>query len=467
MGFFYLYGKIRAMAQRHMRYRRLYFFPMLLPLAELVPWLLSLIAAVAGLSGFFNGPFWARWRVAILSAGIVALLAAGGSYAYIHKKPAIAEDGTKTVLAEHYPTPLHFADATARPISTPKDFTKLWSVATQKQILSAPVIYGDALLYGSYEGSVEAVSINNGAPLWSLPLTDFVFSLTKGEDSIIYASEGLHYSEDSGFTALHAVDGTVLWQRRFYGHLEEAAAHNGTKIWLGTGPGGLWSLNAKDASVLWHAKIGHIDSEPLLANNRLYVPAQEDTKNAVAQLYALDADSGKIAWQLPLKGQPWGSPVLDKTGSLILNSSGMGQIGVTRKTDTGWAQGVSLDGKLVWEVPLPNMAIQPASYVADANIVIHATKSGDVIALDAATGKTAWQVKVGNDLQAAPALYKKGDQWLLAVTSADGQFALLDALTGHDIKRMLVAKSSTSSPIMADDTLYILTAHQIQAYSLP
>jgi outer membrane protein assembly factor BamB len=143
----------------------------------------------------------------------------------------------------------------------------------------------------------------------------------------------------------------------------------------------------------------------------------------------------------------------------------MGQIGVKRDTDIGWAQGVSMAGQLLWESPLPSMPIQPAAYIADVDIFINTTKSGDVIALNAKDGSPLWRAKVGDDVQAAGTLFKAGTKWMYAVTSADGNFALLDAKTGADIKRLTVDKYCTSSPVFANGILYVTTAHRIMAYT--
>lgn len=456
------------MSRKHPRYRRLYFFPALLPLAELVPWLLSFVAAAAGASGFFNGPFWQRWRLAFLGLAIVCVAAAGGMYAHLQRPPAISLDGSKPVPVAEYPKPEAFVRKPAK-VATPEHdgFTMLWAVTTKKQILSAPVVVGDLILYGTFQGSVEAASIADGAPVWSLKLKDYVFSLTPDGAGIVFAGEGLHYSEDSYLSAIKADTGSVLWQRRFYGHLEEGFAHDakGGRIFLSTGPGGLWAVRTENGEPLWNAAIGHIDAEPLWTGDTVYVPAQPDEKKIASALFALDAQTGKTKWQLPLPGQPWGSPLMDKSGGVVLSSTGQGQIGVTRKTDTGYAQGISPEGKLLWQISLPSMPIQPAMYLPEADIVIHSVKSGDIIALAAQSGKIAWRTRVGNDLQASATLFRAGGRAMLAVSSADGHFAILDALTGHDIRRMEINKHCTSAPVFAGDTLYVTTAYTISAFS--
>lgn len=448
-----------------MRFLHRVLFPAFLPLLEIVPWVLSLLGATAALSAFFNGPFWKAWRWAIIAFIILTFGGAGGLYHFKNRIPDIAHSGSEAVAVQDLPPviPAESAPVDRKPIAKPSAFGPIWSVVTKEQVLSTPVVSHGLVLYGSYKGSLEALAIESGAPLWSIPVSDFVFSITAiGER--VYISEGLHESTNSGFTAVDLNEPRVLWQRRFYGHLEDSVATDGRSLWFSAGPGGLWALRADDGKPLWQARIGHMDSRPLFLDGRLYVSAWPDETMPQSYFHAIDANSGKTLWKQPVSGQPWGSAITDEKQSIVFTSSGIGQIGVNRKTDAGWAQAFAKNGQRLWQVPLSSMPLQPLAYVPEIGAVIVTIKSGDVVALDHRDGHTVWQTKIGSDIQAAGHLFNLAGRAVYAVTSADGVFALINAVDGKILKSFKVDRHCTSSPVVDDNILYVSTARRITAY---
>jgi len=451
------------------RYRgTFFFFPVFLPLAEVASWLLALLGIVAGVAGFSAPDFWRRHRGKVLAGAALCLAGALGFYLYARPDAQTVYEGTRAIAAQDLPLP-HFIGA-ARPAMRQgqrQDFGEIWSVPVGRQILSTPVVMGDALIFGGYDGTIEARSLRDGAPVWTLALKEPVFALTPGGDGILYAGQGLHFTRAAGLTALEAGTGRIIWQREFLGHLEETLALDEARqrLWVGTGPGGLWAVDAGTGNILWHQALGHIDSQPLAFKDTVFVPAQPDENNAATSFFALNAQSGEILWQAPLRDQPWGSPLMDKTGSIILTTTGRGQIGVARTNDSGWAQALSAsDGKILWEKQLPSMPLQPSFYLRDGDLIIHTVKSGDIIALHAADGSLAWQAKAGDEFQAGATLIEGYGQPLLASTSYDGVFSIRNALTGQELARRMVAKKTTAAPVARDGVMYVSTTFAITAF---
>lgn len=449
---------------------RLYFFPAFLPLAELLPWLLTLIGAVAGVAGFSLPAFWARHRRLILSFTASCLIVALGVYIHALPDREVRSEGTRAITAENLPRPLFYntANIPAAPTTQRQSvFKHLWSHSSSMQILATPVITENLMIFGGYGGSTEAVFLSDGTPIWSLKQKAPVFAISQDANGTVYSSEGLHDTASASLSAINPINGTVIWQREFLGHLEENAAFydNGTKMLVSAGPGGLWALKTANGKIIWHQSLGHIDSKPLVTGNIVYVPAQISEKNHKTIFYALDASNGKILWSLPQPGQPWGSPLLDKSGNVILTTTGEGQIGIAKGSDSGWAQAISKTGKLLWEIKLPSMALQPSAYIQDKDIIIHSQKNGEITALNVSDGSVAWHTDVGGTLNTSGTLINGFAVPLLAVTTYDGLFSIIRATDGAILTRQKINGSVNAAPVVHDDVVYVFSAYNIYAFA--
>lgn len=445
----------------------LYFFPALLPLAELAPLLLALLGAATGATKILTPAFWRRYKWPLLTLLVVCIGAAIALYVNRMPDKETAMAGTRAIDPTEFLVPQYFAKAAPRPVASPAGFMEIWSVPTKEQILSTPLIMDDILIFGSYSKTIEAISLRDGMRVWTLPQKAPVFSLTAGADNMVYAENGLHFDQTAALSAIDPLTGKTKWQREFLGHLEEKITidPDAGMLWLGVGPGGLWALATEDGRVKWHKPLGHIDCEPLLKDGVIYVPAQVDENTFKSVFYALKAKSGDVLWTLDQPGQPWGIPITDKTGRIILTSTGIGQIGVERDTDKGWAQGISVDGKLLWEVELPGTPVAPAVYIPESDIVIYTTKNGVIIALKASDGTMVWQEKVGHEFHSGPTLIEGYDVPMVASTSYEGIFTIRDGRTGQEFVRRMVGTGVNSSPVIHNDVVYATSAYKITAFA--
>lgn len=452
---------------RKAQYRNtLYFFPALLPLAELVPWVLTLIGAVTGIAGFSIPVLWEKFRYPIMGLAALCVFGGGGAYVYYLPPKDVRMAGTRLISQSDFFIPKALGQAAAYNPSQRAQFGELWSKPVSRQILATPVISGKFLVFGSYEGTVEALALQDGAPVWSLPQSAPIFAMGRGSDGTVYACEGLHETASAALTAINPNTGHIIWRREFLGHLEEPPVLDEGRhhLWQAAGPGGLWAVDIRNGSVLWHQALGHMDALPLVRDGVVYGPAQPDEKKHETTFYAIDGGSGKIRWRLPMPGMPWGGPVTDKTGKVILTTTGEGQIGVNKPTDRGWAQGVSPEGTLLWQVELSGMPLQPGVYVPDKDIIIYTIKTGDIVALHVKDGSTAWKANAGKEFQAPPTLITASGKPMIATTSYDGTFTIRDAGTGEELVRRLAGKSSTSSPVVRGDIVYVTGAHELVAF---
>jgi outer membrane protein assembly factor BamB len=446
----------------------LFFFPALLPLASMMPWVMSAIGIVASAAGLSVPANWTKYKYHILGLGLICFVAAGGFYLYTLPSEKVRIEGTQLQAPHNHPSVEPYEKAKAYTPKSLNSFGTLWSAPLKRNPLSTPIIVDDLLIYGSYDASVEALSRVDGSRVWSLPHSTYVFSLTLGPDGNIYSGEGLHETKSGHLTSINPKSGSINWRREFLGHLEERAAFDDASdmLLISAGGSGLWAVDKRNGDVIWNAAIGHIDARALIHEGRVYIPAQEDEAVKSSSFYALDKETGEKIWSVPQLGQPWGSPFVDKTNSMIVTTSGLGQIGVKRETDAGAAYGISLDGKLLWQSALPGMPLQPAIYLPQNDSMIQTTTNGDLVALNIKDGSILWYEKgaEGDAFLAAASLVRQGEHPLLASVSKEGILSIRNALTGVVLARRIVGKGTWSSPIAEDDTLYVITARGVTAY---
>ncbi len=455
------------MNKRFYKPGRLYFFPAFLPLIEIVPWLITLISVVVATASFSLPIFLKKNKKSLTGLGLACCLV--GAYAYtktIKPQKPVPIIGTRLVDVKDFPVVKILRPTQAAHNANLPSFQKKWHQQVDHHILSYPVIYNQALIYGSYKGSVEAVSLFNGQRIWSLPQDTYTMSISQDEQGNVYAGEGLHDTEVAALTSFNTIEKKVNWRREFTGHIESMPIidQRRNKVWVTTGPGGLWAVDKADASVLLHLPIGHIDNAPLIHKDRVYAQAQKDEDGALTILYALSESDGDVIWELPLQGEPWGSPQIDKDENVIFTTSGEGQIGVNNAADKGWAYAISVSGEVLWQKELPGMAIQPSIYIPSENLIINTIKSGEIVALDAANGLKKWQVKAGETFMSSAILISDFGAAKIASVSEDGQFSIRDAKTGAVLISEKVGDGSSSAPIVHGDTIYVLSAFEIVAF---
>ena len=442
------------------------FFPAFVPLVGVIPWIVSfIISLVVIVAGFAWSEFIKKHKIAvtllICSVVTIAVYVTG-----THKAIMVIHKGTSIVNPNDFPEVKIYKSAEKYTPTKSDNFHVKWHVTKKNRILSNPILHGDTLIYGTVDGSLEAVSLKNGEAIWQLPKNEYVYSLSKDKQGNIYAGEGVHDTVVATLTSFNADTKKVNWQRKFNGHIESSPIidEQRNKVWVTTGGGGLWAIDKTNADIKSHMPVGHIDSAPLIYKDRVYFQAQADENVKKATLYAINEESGEVIWTHEQYGNPWGSPKIHANGKIIMSTTGVGQNGISRDTDAGTAYAVSNEGRLLWETKLPNMPVSPAIYLEDYNLYINTIKTGEVVALDALTGNLVWQAKIGKRIMASSTLINHFYVSMIASISSDGVFVILDAGSGDEIVRYTVGEGNTSSPVADGDDLYLMTAYGISAF---
>src|SRR5262249_27469483 len=202
-----------------------------------------------------------------------------------------------------------------------RDGKGLWTFKTGAEIKSSPVLSGDRVLAGSYDGSLYCLSARDGKLLWSVKTDGYVH----GTPSI---AEGLAYIAgcDEVLRAIRVSDGkevfqmssgaytgaspAIIAQRAFYGTFSNevlgvdlrarkilwlyeqperhfpfysSAAVVGDKVVVGGRDKIVHCLNSKTGKQIWtFLTKARVDSSPAVAEGRVYIGSND------GRLYVLD-----------------------------------------------------------------------------------------------------------------------------------------------------------------------------------
>lgn len=452
----------------HQRYQSTFFiFPVLLPLAEFIPWLLAAVGMTAGGVQFIKRSVWSSRRARIITIFITlsSFTAAGYLVAQRIIYTPSKEEGSALVPQAELSRLEQLAPADGITPPAPSGaFSLLWSATSPHQLIGKPAMLNNMLVAGTYQGTLNAFSAANGSHLWTLHKHEQIFPAPATDGTKAYVGEGHHTSPASVLSAFSLPEGKPVWERKFRSHIESSIVIDraNSRLFVSSGETGLWAIDSNTGKSLWHAPLGHIDITAAYHNKRLFTAAKLAEEHDGSAFIEVNPDTGATLASTPLPGNPMGSMLTDKDGNLCL-ATALGQVGVTRASDAGWAHCISPAGKLLWTTRLPALALPEGLMIAESNLLIYTLANGFITALDTRDGHVVWEVKAG-DAFLTDATLIQGSVPLVATVSNEGIVTIRSALTGEE-KRRFNVEQGAAYPLYSGKILYITTPYIIRAYN--
>lgn len=223
-----------------------------------------------------------------------------------------------------------------------------------------------------------------------------------------------------GWSAIYGFDqrtGRQLWRVPTLGEDMASLAESHGVVFEGTGDGHVLALAIRTGRTVWSADVGGFDSmsSVAVAGDTVYVGFSDPN-----YLYALDATTGAVRWRVTVPG---------------VANTGMGD------------NSPAVD-------PANGLVVQDSVVDADP---ANKTMNLEVFAVHAATGKVAWQTKLGRG--SAPPAYKAGiamihDGVVYVGSPATSTLQALNEQTGHVLWRMTVPKAGPAGAGRGGATYY-------------
>lgn len=338
------------------------------------------------------------------------------------------------------------------------------------RISTAPIVAAGKVFALDARNRLTALSATSGGQLWQAEVTAL------GENAGKVSGGGLAFGAGrlfvtTGFGELLAVspdNGAILWRQRFDAPVAGAPTVSGNMVFVAGRDGMSWGVDAASGKIKW-AQAGVRQTSgllggmsPAVSGNNVVMPWSS------GQVMAINQTKGEGVWMasvageragraVALLGDMLGEPVVSG-GKVFVGSSG----GITTalSAQTGEALWVAREGSMgpVWPV---------------GNAVYLTSDEGNLVRLDAASGKTVWSVPMGhyNDARAkkrfdvvshyGPVL--AGGR--LVVASSDGFVRFYAPDSGAALGSLELRGGAAAAPAVAGGILYVVTGNgQVQAF---
>jgi len=235
---------------------------------------------------------------------------------------------------------------------------RLWQFPGNGAPLTSPVVADGLVVFGSGDHNVYALDAKTGAVKWT-GTTGYVFTANPA------IAAGIVVIGDQGgnIDGFDLKSGKSLWSFAA-GTIDVAATIAGDTAYLVSEDHSVYALDVVSGQQVWqYGMDDYAQFSPVLADH-LVIAA-----NRAGQLLALDAKSGKLAWQTELNGTPFSQPEYWPAQHAIVLKIGDHSVGAFD----------AATGRPLWLYNTPQVVTPPVINGNNVNVV---TSAGEAVALD-------------------------------------------------------------------------------------
>ncbi|MBI5838546.1 MAG: PQQ-binding-like beta-propeller repeat protein [Chloroflexi bacterium] len=328
-----------------------------------------------------------------------------------------------------------------------------WAVQLSGAINSTPIISGDLVIVATADGVVHAVQAGTGESVWMFSPKTRVWdaSVNADETRVCAGMEG------GQIICLDALTGQTLWIFDAGQEVQSRVALTPDRVYAPTTQAGtgletnfnesasLIALDAATGEFVWEAVTeNYILRRPVIAGEIILTGGAFQVEGQAAgtietRIYALNTEDGSVRWKYESNDGlvRW----VDVSGETVVFSAA---------SETVNALGLA-DGKLLWQFG-PGYWMQfPA--MQNGNIFFG---SGDELfqAVNASNGQVVWQheINMSSLNQIGRPLIQENRIWFNSVT---GEVYALDAATGGQVKYLSTGRTSRVGGVLYQN-LYIM-----------
>jgi outer membrane protein assembly factor BamB len=315
--------------------------------------------------------------------------------------------------------------------------------------------------------------------IWKASIGDIWGSpVIAGENVFVGSGTGHFYSVD-------AKTGKVIWKVPVGGRVESSACIDKSTAYIGNDTGMFYAINIRNGAILWKKSLSeYVRSSAYCDGKSIYV-GSINPERKTGMLWALSAESGSVLWKKPM-GPVFSSPVVDHDEVIIGSDdeilycfSTIGtakwQIqlpGKIRSTpviarDFVYAGGF---GGVIHKIRRSNGEIvwrnpeagsMYSSIASGKGYVVAGNNAGAILYFQVNGGKKKAEFASGGPVTSSPLVV---GQFVL-VGSNDGKFYILDSL-GKEITNFNAQSPINSSASFHDDVIYLGSDQGLHALSL-
>ena len=353
------------------------------------------------------------------------------------------------------------------------------------RIVAPPVVAGGAIFTVDSRYKVSAFDEASGHEIWRYKIeaiersatregkTSFIdrvrdpLTFTDGDGSdkegvgggVAFANNRIFVASGLGkMVALDASTGAVVWERETRVPLNSVPTVDNGRVFVISDDNELFAMNAETGEVLWTYQ-GITETASMLTS-----PAPAVVDDVViapfssGELIALRVQNGGVLWQDALSSTARLTPLASLND--ISGGPAVADGYVIATAQSGVMTAFDLrTGQRVWSQPAGSLSIP----LIAADVVFTVTTSGQVAALSKLDGTVHWIQQLENFKNAKKR--KERTVWTgpllagnrLLVASSKGEVVVIDPSSGSILKEEKVGGPVFVPPVIANETVYILT----------
>lgn len=323
----------------------------------------------------------------------------------------------------------HRGDAALNGVSagTPGDKLQLlWSYSTGDFLKSSVVIAGNVAFVGSEDGTLHAITINNGKRKWV-----YKSEMAIEAPPLLYEDKVIVGSTDGFLYCIDQNTGKLIWKYETMGEIMGAAnqaVRPNTKddvIVVGSYDNFVHCVSANAGKLLWKFEAqNYINGVPTIYDNKYVVFGGCD-----AMLYVVNLENGKSIRSIEVE-----API----AASVAIADGVGYVGDMDRSVTAF----NLEnGEVVWNYQNKSFPYFSSPALSDVHVFIGGRDKG-MHCIDRVSGKKVWRFSARGRIDSSPVITV--DKVIFG--AMDGKLYLVSLIEGKEIASYEIGEAISSTP---------------------
>ena len=260
------------------------------------------------------------------------------------------------------------------------------------------------------------------------------------DSSPVIVNDVLYIGSTFGVFALDAKTGKEIWRFQTDSFVESVPTVSNGVLYFGADDRKFYAVDAKDGTLKWKndTSLGGYTASAVVVGNLVYAIPKDGT------FYAFDASSGKLIW-------------LNLVGKIVESSPAIGEGIIAFGTDGGDI--IALDastGKQKWGYDTGFIDLKSSPVIADGGVFI-GSNDGSLYAINSVNGTLKWKYSTSDNVESSPSV-KNG---VVYFGSRDSNFFAIDAATGKLKWKFPNSGPVISAPVISNNVVYFGTQNNV------
>ncbi|MEQ1761181.1 MAG: PQQ-binding-like beta-propeller repeat protein, partial [Vicinamibacterales bacterium] len=224
-------------------------------------------------------------------------------------------------------------------------------------------VAGGGLVFVLASDELFALDSATGSDRWRVP-----FDHDASARISVFGDRVVGFTDRSTLASIISTEGRVAWRRELTAPSPHAVVGDASRLYAALDDGAVVAVSASNGDVVWQRKLPGALAQPALVSNRVIVGS--DTN----EVFALESDTGAIAWRWRVGGDVVGAAGSPETVFIVALDNVLRAVGQS-------------NGNQRWKKPLASRPASPPELFGDLVVITSAAPT--ITAFNRVTGESA------------------------------------------------------------------------------